>query len=272
MVMPIIVDIAIKNNIKFAVHFHELLSQYNYISAVNLHKAIEYSSFTVGCCDAVCESLKILGSKKVLKQYECIYTNIIKVNEHRKNELRLLNHFPEDSKIIVMSGQRIDRKGYDIFIEVARRLKDEKYYFIWLGAKKNSGYEYFLDKFIEHYNLKNLLITHPSKEDYYDYLNLADVFFLSSREDPFPLVMLEANFLNKYIISLDSGGAKEFIDTSKGHIVNSLDIENIVVEIISYLRNDSKEKKSILNRATKDFDVRHQIVLFQNLLLDSLSS
>ena len=269
MVMPIIVDIAIKNNIKFAVHFHELLSQYNFITADNLERAIEHSSFTIGCCDVVCESLKILGSKKVLKQYECIDTNLIKVNEHRKTELRLLNNILEGSNIIVMSGQRIDRKGYDIFIEVARRLKDEKYYFIWLGATKQSGYEYFLDKYIDHYKLKNILIIHPPQLDYYNYLDLADVFFLSSREDPFPLVMLEANILGKYIVSLDSGGVVEFLDSSKGHIIKSWNIEDIVSELKMCCHN-LKDKKISPIVKSEELEVETQTKLFELLLQNSI--
>ena len=50
-------------------------------------------------------------------------------------------------------------------------------------------------------------------DDVYSYFQRADLLFLSSREDPFPLVMLEAAVFNLPVIYFQgTGGAEEFFD------------------------------------------------------------
>ena len=265
-----IVKIAIKYKIKYAVHFHELLSQYNYVSYSDLNKAISHSYFTVGCCNAVCENLKTLGSKRVFKQFECIDESSIIVNSERQEQIMVENNIPKDFQIIIMSGQRIDRKGFDLFIEIAQKLKNEKLFFLWLGGSKNSGFEFFMDKYIDQFQIKNLRVIHPQKSDYYNYLNCADIFFLSSREDPFPLVMLEANYLCKYIVALNSGGAVEFLDTNKGHIINSWNIDDIAEELKICC---TKVKEKIIPPVfkTENYFAKPQTLLFETILQNSLS-
>ena len=270
LILADIVEIAIKNKVKYAVHFHELLSQYNYVSYSVLNKTISNSSFTVGCCNAVCENLKTLGSKRVFKQFECIDDTSIIVNSERQEQIKIETNIPKDFQVIVMSGQRIDRKGYDLFIEIAQKLKNEKLFFIWLGGSKNSGFEFFMDKYIDQFQIKNLRVIHPQKSDYYNYLNCADIFFLSSREDPFPLVMLEANYLGKYIVALNSGGAVEFLDTNKGHIINSWNIDDIARELKICCTN-VKEKIIHPVFKTENYFAKPQTLLFESILQNSLS-
>ncbi|HXP48340.1 MAG TPA: hypothetical protein VN922_00215, partial [Bacteroidia bacterium] len=62
-----IADIANKHKIKYAVHFHELLRQYNYVSADKMQKMVDGAFYTVGCSDCVCNNLKVLGSPSPLK-------------------------------------------------------------------------------------------------------------------------------------------------------------------------------------------------------------
>src|ERR1700739_2111638 len=212
-----IADIANKHKIKYAVHFHELLRQYNYVSADKMQKMVDGAFYTVGCSDCVCNNLKVLGSPSPLKQYECIDTSAIKIDKEKVNKLRKELNIPDGYSVVTMSGQQTEIKGTDIFIDVAKKLQNKPYYFLWLGALPNTGYGLFLKKFIEYNKLNNIKLVYPPRGDYYNYLDLADIFFLSSREDSFPLVMLEAAYLSKYIISLNSGGVKEFVNNDYGY-------------------------------------------------------
>jgi hypothetical protein len=57
-------------------------------------------------------------------------------------------------------------------------------------------------------------------------LALSDIFCLTSREDPFPLVMLEAAALGKPVVCFDrAGGASEFCALGGGLAVPYLDVE-----------------------------------------------
>lgn len=269
LILTPVVNIAIKHKIKFAIHFHELLSQYSYINYADLNRAVHFSSFTVGCCNAVCENLKILGSKVILKQPECIDVSLIVTNKDDKINIKKKNKIAENTQVIIMSGQRIERKGYDLFIKVAQQLRNEEFFFVWIGSKKDSGYEFFMDQYITHHKMENILILHPSNNDYYNYLDCADIFFLSSVEDPFPLVMLEANYLGKYIVALNSGGAAEFIKPSMGHVIYSWNIEDITNELKEQcLLIKHKESK---DRYSLEFDVKTQVKHFEKLIENEIS-
>lgn len=272
MILESVASIAIQKNIPFAVYFHEMLSQYNYISNDGLQKMCEHSLFTIGCSDPVCENLKIMGAKKILKQYGCIDTE--KVNEGlsiQPGSIDYIEKIKADGKVVIgMSGQRIERKGFDVFIKVAGVLKDQKVHFLWLGESKKSGYEYFMNKYIEVNNINNISIIHPRKEEYYNYLNSIDLFFLSSNEDPFPLVMLEAVYLNKYIISFDSGGVNELLKEEQGCIIDNTGTEDVAKSIISII---NKQQYILPERSNVfKYSIQTQSKNFETILYNVLQN
>ncbi|MGZ5246285.1 MAG: glycosyltransferase, partial [Flavitalea sp.] len=70
-----------------------------------------------------------------------------------------------------------------------------------------------------------------------------DALFLSSREDPYPLVVLESAFQKTpSIIFSDSGGMVEFVSEENGWTVNGFDITNAASVILSINKENSSEK------------------------------
>jgi predicted nucleic acid-binding protein len=101
--------------------------------------------------------------------------------------------------VIGMCGQASPRKGADIFFETASLMPE--YDFVWIGswrrpeAPENNVFDRFLQQ-----KLPNLYVT-DGVDNPYKYLGRLDLFFLSSREDPNPLVLAESMLLNVPIIS-----------------------------------------------------------------------
>jgi glycosyltransferase involved in cell wall biosynthesis len=59
-----------------------------------------------------------------------------------------------------------------------------------------------------------------------DYLSVFDIFALTSREDPYPLVVLEAALLQKPMVCFEkAGGAQDLIETDAGLIVPYLSLK-----------------------------------------------
>lgn len=268
MAMPSVAEIAIKNKIKYIVHFHELLTQYGSLSHEQLQNMVAQAELAVGCAEKVCDNLKVLGAKKIQKQYECVDFSRIQAKSQLNLSLREKLNIPASAFIIVMSGQRIERKGFDLFVETALRSLNEPYHFLWLGSSKHSGYEFFLENLIKEKKSNNITLLSPSQNDYYHYLDLADLFFLSSREDPFPLVMLEAAYLGKPILAFNSGGSAEFVTSEIGTILNTFSEEAIDAGI-KHMHHQIKNKHyqlSLIQEHAKIYDAAHQIKLFQNWL------
>jgi len=92
-----------------------------------------------------------------------------------------------------------------------------------------------------------------------DYFAAADVFALTSREDPYPLVCLEAAALAKPIICFaDAGGMPEFVEEDCGFVVPYLDVEAMADRVIALL--DSAECRLTMGaNARRKVAERHDI-------------
>lgn len=274
MVMPSISELADKNRIKYIVHFHELLSQYSNVSALSLSKLIKNAFYTVGCSENVCENLRNLGAKNVFKQYECVDFERVKADDEFAKRLKLKHGIEKNAFVILMSGHRIERKGFDLFVETAIRSKEKYYHFIWLGESVETGYDYFMEQRIKNSGVKNITIIKTLPVEYFQYLNIADLFFLTSREDPFPLVMLEAAYLKKPILAFNSGGSTEFVTEKTGKVLTEWSNETIdqaIEEFEKEIKTNKYNPEDIRNRALQ-YDVKIQTGLFENWLCETCKS
>lgn len=265
-IMPEVATIAEKHNIPFAVHFHELQTQYNLVSESDLEMQVKKSAFTTGCSAVVCDALKMLGAPEIELQHECIDFSAAKPDAEKTKSFRQKLGIPDSHKIIVMAGQQAEIKGLDIFLRVAETMKNEPYFFLWLGSPKDSGYNLYYKKLAEQLN-STVRLMYPDPSEYYSWLNLADLFFLSSRSDPFPLVMIEAAYLGKYILGLDSGGVAEFTNEKAGSVLKTWNVPEIAEQIRLLFQNRFGEWKSedSIARAS-EFDANIQVKHFEKIL------
>ena len=117
---------------------------------------------------------------------------------------------------VAMCGLAQHRKGADIFFELAEQLP--QYDFVWIGPwspaetdLNASTFERFKARSLENFYVTGLT-TNP-----YAYLRMADIFVLTSREDPNPLVVAEALVLGKKVVSFAATGASVAMLESHGY-------------------------------------------------------
>ncbi|NJL53052.1 MAG: glycosyltransferase [Hydrococcus sp. SU_1_0] len=129
--------------------------------------------------------------------------------QQTKEAIRQQLNIPQEAKIICASGTTGWRKGTDLFIQLAgvisKKYFDYPVYFLWIGGEKEGFYfgEFWHD--IQNLGLEKHIIFLGIKSNPLDYFVACDVFALVSREDPFPLVCLEAASLGKPIVCFDNG-------------------------------------------------------------------
>src|ERR1035437_2774550 len=151
------------------------------------------------------------------------------------------------------------RKGIDIFIQLAALFKDEDgINFLWIGGNRDSlDYKKVMYD-IDRLKLKNITITGEVNNPL-DYMASANVFVLTSREDPFPLVCLESASLGKPIICFNqAGGMPEFVSDKCGYIVPYLSIESMRDKIY-YLKKNKNIAEKIGNNAFERVNKFHTI-------------
>jgi len=109
--------------------------------------------------------------------------------------------------VICNAGFADLRKGYDLFVAVADYFfkHDIPGRFVWIGDAESS-----LDTWLKPAG-KNFVRV-PFNKDIYSILERADVFLLTSREDPFPSVALEAWAVGMPVVCFDkTGGIADFM-------------------------------------------------------------
>lgn len=115
------------------------------------------------------------------------------VDDLEKKALRAKYHVPMDSFIVLCAGQLQKRKGFFDYIELARQMPDVT--FLWAGAfafgKVSDGYreiKAILSDPPKNFQLLGLVERDRMNELY----NMADLMFLPSFEELFPMTILES--------------------------------------------------------------------------------
>lgn len=161
------------------------------------------------------------------------------VADRGEGSLRRQFGIRESDTLICGCGTMDWRKGFDLFLQVAHWVCSREgrldIKFVWVGGpiRDSDAIEY--DYEVENLGLNNCFFRTGQISSTSDVFAQCDIFFLSSREDPFPLVMLEASRQALPVVFFKgSGGADEFVEGSMGRGVQMLDVPEAAQAIIEY--------------------------------------
>ena len=161
---------------------------------------------------------------------------------------------PGDAFLVLGCGHFGWRKGIDIFLKVADNLvnKYPDIYFVWIGGKGRGRNEYHEQVMAEHERLasKEKIIFTGELADIDKLFAETDVFTLTSREDPFPLVCLLAADKKKPVICFEgAGGMPEFVGSDAGSVVPFEDADAFATTIEEFYLD--REKLGQAGKAAK---------------------
>jgi glycosyltransferase involved in cell wall biosynthesis len=183
---------------------------------------------------------------------------------------------PADALIVGGAGTTDWRKGSDLFIHVARFVRqqrpDLRTHFIWVGGEGRGS-----DRFAQlQHDLRALGLDAAvdfigQRANPLDYFRAFDVFVLTSREDPFPLVCLEVASLGKPIVCFDgAGGEKEFVEDDCGFVVPYLALDVMADRVIRLLESDHMRQQCGRQAAAK-VRARHDLTVVAPKLLNIIT-
>lgn len=132
------------------------------------------------------------------------------------------------------------RKGSDIFLQVAKYIaqnySEAKINFVWVGNFGND--EHIIKADIKKMGLEDIVQFVGEQTNPATFYSDFDVFLLTSREDPFPLVCIEVAHLEKPIICFNkASGTTEIIKKGGGFVVPYLDVSAMAEKIMWYYSN-----------------------------------
>lgn len=154
--------------------------------------------------------------------------------------------------LVLGMGTANEGKGIDLFIESAQLCRAHNIRFTWIGGFENETVKAAVDKKIEEYDLAGKIIFTGHLPRSYKNLLPFDLFFLSSREDSYPLVVLEAALLGiPSACFAGSGGGVDFVQ-GNGWIINDFSAEDAAEQII-YLNQHRNELAEAGSKAREKF-------------------
>lgn len=251
----------------FICYVHELeVSIKISTSKETLFTTIHKTNFFIACAQAV-ENNLLSNHQVTPEKIKVLYAPVSDVYRDKKSYSNFIstfknnNNIARDTTVIGVAANNEWRKGVDLFfplIGVYKNLFPEsKVCFVWKGFRANNPSSFF-DAFdyekVSGY--KNIMLL-PHGDDGIETIACFDVHLLLSREDPYPLAILEAaSFGIPTVCFSDAGGAQEFIEDDCGYCTPYGDLVKMA-EKLNILTTDTNLRKTFGRNAQQKIKMRH---------------
>lgn len=244
-----LVKLLAERNFRTLTLIHELpgvIKQYNAeekaTSIVKYSDRIVFPSLFVK--EKFIEIVEVANKKCVVSPQGLFNKNKYKSTHRNKarTELRIKLGLPEQSKIVLAVAYGDYRKGLDLFVDVALNVlnSNQNVFFVWVGNKE----EELFSKVWPKVKFKQNIIFIPAQYDIALFYAGADLYLLTSREDPFPSVVLEAMNVGVPIVGFDgAGGFKDIITEKTGILVPYLNTKEMSKAVLHLLNNEDLRLK-----------------------------
>ena len=171
-----------------------------------------------------------------------LYANTIKPAARKNGVIRKKLDIQPRQKIIINVGFADLRKGLDQFLCLAREAKHNNLdlFFIWVGRVDPTLESWLMPEMIANYGSHFAWVDFTS--DVQQYYTAADIFFLTSREDPYPSVVLEALAAGLPVVGYKGCTGTEQLISDHGSLVDAGDTAGALKAIQNLLKRGKKEQ------------------------------
>jgi glycosyltransferase involved in cell wall biosynthesis/SAM-dependent methyltransferase len=176
--------------------------------------------------------------------------------ESARRELREQLGLPATTRIVLAVGYGDHRKGIDLFADVGVRVAEElaEVVFVWVGHHEPSAFARARQRVEECRLADRFLFPGPFRDPDLFFAG-ADAYLLTSREDPFPSVVLEALDSELPVIGFEgAGGFVELLRRGCGVLVPFADTLAMADALSRVLRSPAEQEQ--LARAGRELIAR----------------
>ena len=188
-----------------------------------------------------------------------------------RRSARLTRGLPVEGWIVGSCGSIEWRKATDLFLRMAWQLKratlPEPVTFVWVGGAPDDIARAETQARI--YGLEEAVHFVGVQSDPSAWFGLMDVFVLPAREDPFPLVCLEALATGCPVVAFDNGGMPELLTLGCGEVVTYPDVAALSGAVEGLLR-DEERRRSMGDRGQTLVRDRHDVLVLAPRLWASI--
>ena len=254
-------------NTSVAIHVHEMEGEISnnikYLKglAPHLSTVIVVSQ----AARAAFEKADLISGDKIFLSHAFIdiaagdWSNVIE----RRQEVRSALNLGSEAFVVMGCGTAYSRKGIDLFVETALKcvVLSDRFRFVWIGDGADLDRERSRVSAAKREREINFV---GFRSDANMLLAAADVFFLPSREDPFPLVCLEAAQFGVPSVYFEGAtGISEFCRNDAGVGVPAFDTEAAAEAISLYFAKAGRRERAgavARTRVMDDHNTQKRIV------------
>jgi glycosyltransferase involved in cell wall biosynthesis len=221
-------------HVPLLLNVHELASTFFYIDAARFARNTAAVDLFIPGSQAVksfFQTFCLIPNEKIRVVYDFTgnITDNITGDNAKADAIRQELGIPRGAKVVGGIGALNWRKAPDLFVQAAYHCQvasKQDLYFVWVGGDINSIAHKEMLYDTQRLGLTDKLFFVGGKNNLRGYYKLFDLFLLTSREDPFPLVCLESALQGSPTICFSqAGGMPEFVRDDAGFVVPYADTQ-----------------------------------------------
>jgi glycosyltransferase involved in cell wall biosynthesis len=189
--------------------------------------------------DQYCTELELRRNKGLMIIPQGVYQDI-ELSKVAGDELRKTLGVKRGQRLVIGMGYADLRKGFDLFLQLWRLTRKSSplaTHFCWVGDIDPSLKDWMRSEITDAEQTGTFHMA-GYRKDVSTFLSAAHAFALTSREDPFPTVVLEALYAGLPIMAFDrSGGIPDLLaDHPLGHVIPFADTVAMTAALTAALR------------------------------------
>jgi glycosyltransferase involved in cell wall biosynthesis len=169
----------------------------------------------------------------------------IEFNQSAREKIRLDLGLGTDDKMVLNVGYADLRKGFDLFLQTAEKWMKTRddVHFVWAGAI-SSGMKRWVQSDLQYSEFASRIHLIGFTSQMSDYYSACDALFLTSREDPYPTVVLEAMNVGVPTVLFEGSTGFDAVMQNHGFTVERGDQQAIEAALTNALDHDTDKQRN----------------------------
>jgi glycosyltransferase involved in cell wall biosynthesis len=203
-------------------HVHESNDVMNNRRIESMKEMIKSADHYIAVSGSVYKGIRNFGVEK--EKISLVYNFLIPPTTVKNHNIRKKLNIPKNAFIVgTLTANADSNKAPQRVVEVAKQVTNKNVYFVYTGLNVNDKKHTLITNKILQYGLNNNFLFIEPVNDPNDYINMFDMYFISSKVESFSLTMLEAGSMKTPVLSFDDNeGPSEILNNNvTGLLVNS---------------------------------------------------
>jgi glycosyltransferase involved in cell wall biosynthesis len=264
----------IRRRCGIVLHQHELSLKQKSLpvrTLVRLFKRVadQYIGVSRDTCRHMVEGLRIRGRRINLVQngIDLDHFGCLPDKETIRKELGVT----QAATVVGAVGRLVEQKGFDMFLAVAKNIKhsipDSTFIVVGDGPCRHE-----LEREAARLGLASCVRFLGMRNDVPRLLKAMDLLLVTSRWEPFGIVVLEAMAAEVPIVAFRVGGIPEILGDQCGELVQPNDVLEMSEAALKFLKNDHRRKEyvAIARELVKKFSVNAAVEQLNNIYASAI--